>query len=130
MSYIATSEEVTEFGKFSFSFDEEDNFDKIDVKKGPDRFRMGYQEVCLKGYNVHSIWDLAESLEGKGYRLVDAEETGLTYYSPDGKTEIYLDEELDAGDEKCRIMILRGELTENKLPDTEDELKALFYELR
>ncbi len=29
-----------------------------------------------------------------------------------------------------RIMILRGELTEDKLPDAEDELKALFYELR
>ena len=129
MPYITTSEEVADFGKFSFSFDKEDNFNEVDVKKGPDRFRMDYQEVCLKGYNVHSIWDLAESLEGKGYRLVDAEETGLTYYSPDAKTEIYLDEELNAGNEMCRIMILRGELTEDKLQDVEDELKTLFYEL-
>lgn len=130
MSYIAISENVAELGKFSFGFNEEDNFDKIEVKKGPDRFRMGYQEVCLKGHDVRSIWDLAESLEGKGYRLVDAEETGLTYYSADGKTEIYLDEELNAGNQMCRIMILRGELTEDKLPDAEDELKTLFYELR
>ena len=129
MSYIATTDEVTEFGKFSFSFDEEDNFNKVDVKKGPDRFRMGYQEVCLKGHNAHSMWDLAESLEGKGYRLVDAEETGLTYYSLDRKTEIYLDEVLNAGNEMSKIMILRGELTEDKLPDVEDELKTLFYEL-
>jgi len=129
MSYKATTEEVTEFGKFSFSFDEEENFNDVHVKRGPDRFRMGYQEVCLRGHNVRSMWDLAESLEGKGYRLVDAEETGLTYYSPDGKTEIYLDEVLNAGDEMCRIMILRGELTEDKLPDAEDELKTLFYEL-
>ncbi len=129
MSYLATTEEVTELGKFSFSFDEEDNFNEVDVKKGPDRFRMGYQEVCLKGHNARSMWDLAESLEGKGYRLVDAEETGLTYYSPDGKTEIYLDEELNAGNEMCRIMILRGELTEDILSDAEDDLKALFYEL-
>jgi hypothetical protein len=129
MSYIATTEEVTEFGKFSFSFDEEDTFNEVDVKRGPDRFRMGYQEVCLKGHNFRSMWDLAESLEGKGYRLVDAEETGLTYYSPDGKTEIYLDEVLNAGNEMCRIMILRGELIEDKLPDAEDELKTLFYEL-
>ena len=59
MSYIATTEEVTEFGKFSFGFDEEDNFSELDVKKGPDRFRMGFQEVCLKGHNVRSMWDLA-----------------------------------------------------------------------
>ena len=130
MSYIATTEEIADFGKFSFSFDEEDNFNELDVKKGPDRFRMGYQEVCLKGHNVRSMWNLAESLEDKGYRLVDAEETGLTYYSADGKTEIYLDEEPNVGNEMSRIMILRGELTEDKLPDAEDELKALFYELR
>jgi hypothetical protein len=129
MSYIAISENVAELGKFSFSFDEEDNLNELDVKKGPDRFRMGYQEVCLKGHNARSMWDLAESLEDKGYRLVDAEETGLTYYSPDGRTEIYLDEELNAGNEMSRIMILRGELTEDKLPNTEDELKNLFYEL-
>lgn len=126
MSYIATTEEVTEFGKFSFSFDEEDNFNELDVKKGPDRFRMGYQEVCLKGHNAHSIWDLAESLEGKGYRLVDAEETGLTYYSSDAKTEIYLDQVLNAGNEMCRIMILRGELTEDELPEVEQKVRALF----
>ena len=129
MPYIATSEKVSDFGKFSFSFDEEDNFNKLDVKRGPDRFRMGYQEVCLKGHHAHSMWDMAESLEDKGYRLVDAEENGLTYYSADGKTEIYLDEELNAGNEMSRVMILRGELTEDKLPDTEDELKNLFYEL-
>ena len=130
MSYITSPEEVTNFGKFSFSFDEEDNFNELDVKKGPDRFRMGYQEVCLKGNNVHSIWELAESIECKGYRLVDAEETGLMYYSADGTTEIYLDEKLNAGNEMSRIMILRGELTEDTLPDAEDDLKALFYELR
>jgi len=129
MSYIATTEGVTDFCKFSFSFNEEDNFNEVDVKRGPDRFRMGYQEVCLKGHNIRSMWDLAESLEGKGYRLVDAEETGLTYYSPDGKTEIYLDEVLDVGNEMCRIMLLRGELTEDKLPDAENELKTLLYEL-
>ena len=124
MPYIATGEEVTEFGKFSFSFNNEDDFKEVDVKRGPDRSRMGYQEVCLKAHNLRSMWDLAESVEDKGYRLVDAEETGLTYYSPDGKTEIYLDEVLDAGNEMSRVMILRGELTGDKLPDTEDELKA------
>ena len=129
MSYITTTEEITDFGKFSFSFDKEDNSNELDVKKGPDRFRLGYQEVCLKGYNVRSMWDLAESLEEKGYTLVDAEETGLTYYSVDGKTEIYLDEKQNTGNEMCRIMILRGELTEDKLQDTEDELTTLFYEL-
>ena len=129
MSYITTTEEITDFGKFSFSFDKEDNSNELDVKKGPDRFRMGYQEVCLGGRNPRSMWDLADSLEGKGYRLVDAEATGLTYYSPDGKTEIYLDSTPKAGDEMCRLMILRGELTEHDLPRAEDELRTLFYEL-
>jgi hypothetical protein len=129
MPYIATTEEFTDIDKFSFCFDEEDNFSEVDVKRGPDRFRMGYQEVCLKGYNIRSMWDLAESLEGKGHRLVDAEETGLTYYSPDGKTEIYLDEVLNSGNEMCRIMILLGELTEGELPQAEQEVKALFYGL-
>jgi hypothetical protein len=129
MSYIATTEEVKDFGKFSFSFDEEDNFNEVDVKRGPDRFRMDYQEVSLKGHNFRSMWDLVESLEDKGYRLVDAEETGLTYYSPDGKTEIYLDEVLNSGNEMCRIMILLGGLTEGELPQAEQEVKALFYGL-
>ena len=130
MPYKSTTEEVADFGGFSFSFDKEYNSNEVDVTKGPDRFRMDYQEVCIKGHNVHSMWDLAESLEEKGYRLVDAEETGLTFYSTDGKTEIYLDEKQNAGNEMCRIMILRGELTEDKLQDAEDELKTLFYKLR
>jgi len=129
MSYVPTSEKGEEFGQFSFSLDEENNFNEVNVKRRPDRFRIGYQEVCLKGQNAHSMWDLAESLEGKGYRLVDAEQTGLTYYSPDGRTEIYLDEVLNAGNEMCRIMILRGELAEDKLPDAEVELRTIFYEL-
>ena len=87
------------------------------------------QEVCLKGHNFHSMWDLAESLEDKGYRLVDAEETGLTYYLPDVKAEVYMDEVLDAPDDICRVMILRGELMENELPEVEQEVKALFYGL-
>jgi hypothetical protein len=128
MSYIATDEKVAEFG-FSFSFDEDDKFNKVDTKKGPDRFRMGYHEICLEGYNYRSLWDLTESLEEHDYRLVDAEATGLTYYSPDGKTEVYLDELLDAPDEACRVMILRGELMQDELPGAEQEVRALFYGL-
>jgi hypothetical protein len=129
MSYIATGEEVTELGKFGFSLDEDESFSQVDVKTGADRFRMGYQEVCLRGQNPGSMWDLADSLEGRGYRLVDAEATGLTYYSPDGKTEIYLDTTPKSEDEMCWIMILRGELAEDDLPTAEDELRTLFYEL-
>ena len=130
MAYIVADEEVAEveFG-FGLSLKDEDKFKKVDVKKGPDRWRMGYQEVCLEGHNYRPLWDLAESLEENGYRLVDAEETGLTYYSPDGKTEVYLDEVLNAEDEVCRVMILRGELTEDELPVVEGEIRALFYEM-
>ena len=129
MSYIATDEEAAELNKFSFSFDRADNLNQVDVKMGPDRFRMGYHEVCLKGYNFGTIWELAESLEENSYRLVDAEATGLTYYSPDGKTEVYLDEVSDGSNEMCRIMILRGELTEGKLPMAKQGVRALFYDL-
>ena len=128
MSYIATDKKVAELG-FSFSFDEDDKFSKVDIKKGPDRFRMGYHEVCLEGYHYRSLWDLPESLEEHDYRLVDAEATGLTYYSPDGKTEVYLDEVSNVRDGICRIMILRGELTEGELPETEEEIRTLFYDL-
>ena len=128
MSYIGAEEEVAEFG-FGFSFNEEDKFKKVDVKKDQDRFRMGYHEICLEGFDYQSLWDLAESLEERDYRLVDAEATGLTYYSPDGKTEVYLDEVLDAPDDVCRVMILRGELMEDELSGAEQEVKALFYGL-
>ncbi len=128
MSYIGADKEVAEFG-FGFSFKQEDKYKKVDVKRGQDRFRMGYQEVCLEGFNYRSLWDLAESLEEHGYHLVDAEATGLTYYSRDGKTEVYIDEVLDAEDEVCRIKILRGELMEDELPEAEQKVKALFYGL-
>ena len=128
MSYIATDEKLVEFG-FSFSFDEDDKFEKIDIKKGPDRFRTGYHEVCLEGYNYRSLWDLAESLEEHDYRLVDVEATGLTYYSPDGKTEVYLDEVSNVRDKICRIMILRGKLMEDEFPEADQKVKALFYDL-
>jgi len=42
MAYIVADEEVAEleFG-FGFSLKDEDQFKKVDVKKGSDRFRMG-----------------------------------------------------------------------------------------
>jgi hypothetical protein len=123
MSYAATDEEIAELNKFRF------DLDRLDMKRGLDRFRTGYHEVCLKGYNSRLLWDLAESLEQNGYRLVDAEAGGLTYYSPDGKTEVYLDEVSNAIGGACRIMILRGELTEGELPMAEQQLRALFYDL-
>ena len=129
MLYLGADDEVAEFNKFGFSFDEEDKFNKLDVKKGPDRFRMGYYEVCLEDFNYRSLWDLAELLDEHDYRLVDAEASGLTYYSPDSRVEVYLDEVSNAQDEICKIMILRGELTEGELPGAEREVRALFYEL-
>ena len=128
MLYTGVDEILAEFG-FGFSFDDEGEFKKVDVKKDRDRFKMGYYEVCLEGFDYHSLWDLAESFEELDYRLVDAEATGLTYYSPDGKTEVYLDEVLDTEDEVCRIRILRGELMEDELPGVEGEIRALFYEM-
>ena len=130
MSYVVADEEVAEveFG-FGLRLKDEDKFEKVDVKKGPDRWRMGYQEVCLEGHNYRPLWDLAGPLEKNGYRLVDAEETGLTYYSRDGKTEVYIDEVLNTEDEVCRIRILRGELMEDELPGVEGEIRALFYEM-
>ena len=129
MPYTGANQKVAEHNKFSFSFDKEGNFNEVDVKKGTDRFRRGYHEVCLKSYDWRTVWDLAVSLEENGYRLVDAEETGLTYYSPDGKTEIYLDDVSNAGDEMRRIIILRGELTKGELPQAEQEVKALLCAL-
>lgn len=123
MPYVATDQKVEELNKFRLGLT------PVDVKRGSDRFRMGYHEVCLEGYNSRSLWDLAESLEENGYRLVDAEAGGLTYYSPDGKTEIYLDEVANAGDPMCRVMMLRGELSEGALPLIEQQLKALYHDL-
>lgn len=123
-----TEKELEDFG-FSFSFEDEDKHNKMDVKKGPDRFRMGYYEVCLEGFKCRSLWDLAELLEEHDYMLVDAEATGLTYYSLDGKTEIYVDEALDSEDDLRAVTILRGELTEDELPGAEQEIKNLFYSL-
>lgn len=123
MPYVATDQEVEEFNRIRLGLD------RADVKRGPDRFRMGYHEVRLEGYNCRSLYDLAETLEEKGYRLVDAEAGGLTYYSPDGKTEVYLDQVANAREPVCRIMMLRGELTEGALPLIEQQLRALYYDL-
>ena len=50
MAYIVADEEVAEFEfGFGLSLKDEDKIEKVDVKKGPDRWRMGYQEVCLEG---------------------------------------------------------------------------------
>jgi len=129
MSYIASDEQVADSNKFSFRFDEAEDFRQVDVKRGQDRFRQDYHEVCLTGYRHQRPWDLADWLEENSYRLVDAEATGLTYYSPDGKTEVYLDEASNVRNEMCRLMILRGELTEGELPTAEQEVRALFYDL-
>jgi len=128
MPHIETIEEAEGF-RFGFSFEQEDKYNKVDVERSPDRFRMGYHEVFLEGYDYRPLEDLAESLEDRNYHLVDAEATGLTYYSRDGKTEVYIDEVLDAEDEVCRIRILRGELMEDELPGVEDKIRALFYEM-
>jgi len=105
------------------------NMEPVKLESGPDRFRADYQELCLTGYKSHSLWDMAEELEEKGYNLVDGEATGLTYYSHDGKTEIYLDELSDLSGQRCRVMILAGELSEEQLPVAEEDAKNLFYDL-
>ena len=123
MSYVASDGEVAEFNKFRFEFDQ------VDVKRGPDRFKRGYHEVCLNGYNPRTLEDLSESLEENGYRLMAADPFSLTYYSPDGKTKIYLDEESHIRSEMCRITVIRGGLTEGELPVAEQEVIAFFYDL-
>lgn len=123
MSYIVADEEATELNEFCF------DFGHVDVKRGPDRFRSGYQEVCLKGYNSRTLWDLSESLEKNDYRLMNADPFGLTYYSPDSETKIYLNEDPIVRSEMCVLTVLRGGLTESQLPVAEQEVIALFYEL-
>ena len=123
MPYVATDQEVEEFNKFRLGLDQ------LEVKIGPDRFRMGYKEVCLEAFDSRSLYDLAESLEENGFKLVDGEAGGLTYYSPDGKTEVYLDEVPNARDPMCRVMMLRGELSEGALPLAERQLRALYHDL-
>lgn len=110
MPYVATDQEIEKFNKFRLGLD------RVDVETGPDRFRMGYHEVCLEAYNSRSLYDLAESLEENGFRLADGEAGGLTYCSPDGKTEVYLDEILNPRVPMCRVMMLRGELRDGSLP--------------
>ena len=124
MSYTATDQEVEQLSKFRLGAGE------LDIKTGPDRFRADYQEVCLEGYSCHGLYDLAESLEKNGFKLVDGEAGGLTYYSPDGKTEIYLDEIANVrGPPMCKVMMLRGELSEGALPLVESQLRALYNDL-
>jgi hypothetical protein len=123
MSYVATDEEATGLKKLGL------DFDGVDVKRGPDRSRMGYHEVHLEGYNSRTLEDLSESLEKNGYRLMKANPFSLTYCSPDGKTRIDLDEEPIARSEMCRITVLKGGLTEGQLPVAEQELISLFYDL-
>ena len=122
MPYVATDQEVEELKKVRLGLDQ------VDVKTGPDRFRMGYHEVCLEAFDSRSLYDLAGSLEENGFRLVDCEAGGLTYYSPDSKTEVYLDELPNARDPMCRVMMLRGELSEGALPLTEQQLRALYHD--
>jgi len=123
MSYTTTGQDVEILEKLRL------NMESVKIESGPDRFRADYQELCLTGYKSHSLWDMAEELEEKGYNLVDSEAAGLTYYSSDGKTEIYLDEVSDLSDQRCRVMILAGELTEEQLPEAEEVAKNLFYDL-
>ena len=56
MSYVVADEEVAEleFG-FGLSLNDEDKFEKVDVRRGSDRWRMGYQEVCLEGHNYRPL---------------------------------------------------------------------------
>jgi len=123
MSYTAIDEEVAKLKKFKF------DFDGVDVERKPDRFRMGYHEIHLQGYNCRTLDNLSESLEESGYRLVNGSPLSLTYCSPDSKTKIYLDEESIVRSEMCRITVLRGGLTEGELPVAEQEVIALFYDL-
>lgn len=120
MPYAATAQEIEEFSEFKLAFD------KVNVQRGSDRFRKGYHEVCLEAYNSSSLDDLADSLEENGYKLVDIEEGGFTYYSKDGKTEVYLDRVWNTEDQVSRVMMLRGKLSEDDLPVTEQQLRALY----
>ncbi len=123
MSYAVADDKVAELKKFRL------DFDGVDVQKRPDRFRRGYHELHLIGYNPRTPEDLSESLEENGYRLMGASPFSLSYCSPDGRTEIYLDEDSVVRSQMCKITVLRGGLTEGELPVAEQEIIALFYDL-
>ncbi len=123
MSYAVADDKVAELKKFRL------DFDGVDVKKRPDRFRRAYHELHLIGYNPRTLEDLSESLEENGYKLVDIEEDGFTYYSKDGKTEVYLDRVWNTENQVSKVMMLRGKLSEDDLPLAEQQLRALYNTL-
>ena len=122
MTHLITDDKVEGFSRFRC------DADHVDVKRGSDRFRNGYHEICLKGYNSRSMEDLAETLQEDGYRLMKGDRFSLTYGAPDGRTRINLEEESDVRSEYRMMTILRGGLTEDELPVAEQEVISFFYD--
>jgi len=120
MSYAAVDEEAGPFNKFRSELDE------VDVKRGPDKFRKGFYEICLTGYNSHTLDDMAESLEENGYRFIDGDPFGLTYCSPDGKIRIDMKDDSVVRSEWSIVTIIRGGLTEDELPVAEVMIDIRF----
>ena len=123
MTHVTTDDKVEGFSRFRF------DLDHVDMKKGPDRFRNGYHEICLKGYNSRSMENLAEWFHQNGYIPMDSNRFSLTYHSPDGKARINLAEESVTRSEYRIMTILRGGLIEDDLPVAEQEVISLFYDL-
>lgn len=114
--------ETGELDDFGFDLD----FYDVDVKKSPDRSKRGYFEVSLESYTPSSMWLLALLLEENGYMFASGGRDSLRYCSPDGKTRVCLDEAGNLPDRSCRIIIRKGELTEDQLPEAEREIRVLF----
>ncbi|MBW2321134.1 MAG: hypothetical protein JRF31_09900 [Deltaproteobacteria bacterium] len=123
MAYVAAVDEEIAANNFGFELD------GVDIKRGPDRFRKGSHEVCLKGYNSRRLDDMAETLEANGYRYSVGDRFGLTYYSPDVKTRIQLQDDSIVRSEWSVITVIKGGLMEEELPVAEQEVISLFYDL-
>jgi len=117
--------EMAELKELGFGID----FLQADIKKYPDRLRRGYYEIYLETYDPRPMEFPGETLERKDCELVDWKTDSLTYYSPDGRTAVYLDKVWNFLNEVCKITIVRGGLSEGELPEAEREVMGLFYEL-
>jgi len=125
MVYLATDGEIAMLSNPRYQSGD------VGAYTGPDRFRCCYtadKEASVMGFKYSHIDEVCEDLEAIGYRVSDRDfdMRGFTYRSPDGKTEVFVDEVMGMKDDITRVLIIRGQLSDDELTQGEKEAMMVF----
>ena len=103
--------------------------ENVYTRIGHDRSHYGKYEVELEAEVPGYLDPIKAALDSSGYILVDFDQWGLTYFSGDDPGLSVNVDELDDYGDKSRMILRKGELSQDDIDEAKDYLRQIYREI-